>query len=81
MGVRRCTVTYMFFICLTFIYIVYLSLVHKHKFAPGTAGVYFWPCERCFKNLHPVANLHQGAICSCFQGGANLFAPGCKLCT
>ena len=25
------------------------------KFAPG---VYFWPCERCFKNLHPGANLH-----------------------
>ena len=24
------------------------------KFAPG---VYFWPCERCFKNLHPGANL------------------------
>ena len=23
------------------------------KFAPG---VYFWPCERCFKDLHPGAN-------------------------
>ena len=28
------------------------------KFAPR---VHFWPCERCFKNLHPDANLHPGA--------------------
>ena len=28
------------------------------QFAPG---VYFWPCERCFKYLHPDANLHPGA--------------------
>ena len=30
------------------------------QFAPGckfAPGVYFWPCERCFKNLHPGANL------------------------
>ena len=43
-----------------------------YKFAPG---VNFWPCERCFKNLHPVQ------ICSYFRCGVNLFAPGCKLCT
>ena len=28
------------------------------KFAPR---VHFWPCERCFKNLHPGAN----AGCKC----------------
>ena len=55
-----------------------LSLVHVRNFTPG---VYFRPCEPCFKNLHPGVNLHPGAICSCLRGGANLFAPGCKLCT
>ena len=38
-----------------------LSLVHVRNLhpAPGVqicTRVYFWPCERCFKNLHP-ANL------------------------
>ena len=28
--------------------------LHPGKFEPR---VYFWPCERCFKNLHPGANL------------------------
>ena len=36
------------------------------QFAPG---VYVWPCEQCFKNLHPGANplrvqiVHMNAKC------------------
>ena len=52
-----------------------LSLIHVRNLHPGAnlhprckfaPRVYFWPCERCFKNLYP---------------GTKLFAPGCKLCT
>ena len=32
----------------------FLKLGSYAQFAPR---VYFWPCERCFKNLHPGANL------------------------
>ena len=55
-----------------------LSRVHVRNLHPGckfTPGVYFWPCERGFKNLHPGANLppsfevvqiylRPGAICA-----------------
>ena len=43
--------------------------------------VYFWPCERCFKNpdanllyfgVHPGANLHPGANCA-HENGLSLF--------
>ena len=43
-----------------------ISLVHVRNLHPGckfAPGVYFWPCERCFKNLHPGATRVQ--ICSC----------------
>ena len=30
-----------------------MCLVHVRNLHPGV----FWPCERCFKNLHPGANL------------------------
>ena len=55
-----------------------ISLVHVRNLHPGckfAPGVYFWPCERCFKNLHPGATRMQ--ICPCLRGGANLFSPGC----
>ena len=44
----------------------FLSLVHVRNLQPGAnfhpgckfaPGVYLCPCERCFKNLHPGANL------------------------
>ena len=46
--------------------ICHLSLVHVRNLHPGAnlqpgckfaPRVYFWPCERCFKNLHPGADL------------------------
>ena len=47
---------------------VYTKVFNKPRscaqFAPGckfAPRVYFWPCERCFKNLHPGANLYPGA--------------------
>ena len=63
---------------INFIKSVNLSWVHMHNLHPGAnlhpgckfaPRVFFWPCERCFKNLH---------ICYYFRNGANLFAPGCK---
>ena len=54
------------------------------QFAPGckfAPRVYFWPCERCFKNLHPGATLHPGADLLHLSRWSILFAPGCKLCT
>ena len=38
-----------------------LKLGSYAQFAPGckfAPRVYFLPCERCFKNLHPCENLH-----------------------
>ena len=54
------------------------SLVHVCNLHPGANkhpgckfahGVYFWPCERCLKNLHPAFEvvqiyLHPGANCA-----------------
>ena len=47
-----------------------LSLVYIHNLHPGFKytpcvnlhrGV-FWSCKRCFKKMHPGANLHPGVI-------------------
>ena len=58
-----------------------LSWFHMHNLHPG------WPFERCFKNLHPGANLlllsrwskficTRVQICSYFRGGTNYLHPG-----
>ena len=33
------------------------QFANLHPSCKFATGVYFWPCERCFMNLHPGANL------------------------
>ena len=42
-------------------------------YAQVATGVYFWPCKRGFKKLHPGANLHALGWCTRLHPGASEF--------